>query len=107
MKKLTVKDLVSQGYYASRKDIAKAANVTTAAVNNWVYHYRGVIPKKNIAQVIEHSNKPLTADMLASKDDCCKHEIADSKPVRATEFAVRVRDKLLSSWILALGTITE
>ena len=24
MKKLTVKDLVSQGYYASRKDIAKA-----------------------------------------------------------------------------------
>lgn len=106
MKKLTVKDLVSQGYYASRKDIAKAANVTTAAVNNWVYHYRGIIPKKNIAQVIEHSNKPLTADMLASKDDC-KHEVTDLKPVRATEFAVRVRDKKLSSYILAQGVIRE
>ena len=106
MKKLTVDDLISEGYFSGYADLARKLDVSGNAIRHWRKRNNGAIPDYMAFDVIKAAskltNKPLKVDMLALKEDMRVKALRD-KRIPALSTATRVKGTLLSDYILAMA----
>ena len=117
MKKLTVDDLISEGYFNGYADLARKLDVSGNAIRHWRKHNNGEIPDYMAFDVIKAASKltdkPLKVDMLALKEDmrgkASKANIEKrvkalrDKRMPALSTVMRVKSPLLSDYILAMA----
>lgn len=117
MKKLTVDDLIYEGYFSGYADLARKLDVSSNAIRHWRKRNNGAIPDYMAFDVIKAASKltdkPLKVDMLALKEDmrgkASKANIEKrvkalrDKRIPALSTATRVKGTLLSDYILAMA----
>lgn len=115
MTKLTVKDLVVGGYFNSMADIHRKTGISIKAIHIWAHRKDGKISDLYAEAVAQAARPPLDVSQLdVFKGKKRRAPLAPkeaAKPTKkrpsAKDFAPRVKDKDLSSWILMIGTIAE
>ena len=116
MKKLTVDDLISEGYFSGYADLARKLGVSSNTIRNWRKHNSGAMPDYMVSDIVAASkltDKPLKGYMLALKEDmrgkASKANIEKrvkalrDKRMPALSTATRVKGALLSDYILAMA----
>lgn len=109
MTKLTVRMLVARGYFKSTYDISRRIGISRTCANSWNYSISGKIPERYAEAIAKAADKPLTVNELDIQPGVIKKSEKPSKPIRVkrADSAQRVKSKDLSSWILAVGVISD
>lgn len=109
MTKLTVRMLVTRGYFKSTYDISRRIGISRTCANSWNYSIGEKIPERYAEAIAKAADKPLTVDELDIQPRVIKASEKTSKPitVKHADNPPRIKGKDLSSWILVHGVIRD
>ena len=99
MAKLTINDLVEQGYYKNLASIARFIGVTRQIVYVWNSCHGGVIPERYVDDICEFASKPLKPAKLSIRYGGCQKGQAFKHP--------KIADKKLSTYLLTQAGIAR
>lgn len=99
MAKLTINDLVEQGYYKNLASIAKCLRVTRCIVYSWNRCHDGVIPERYVDDICEFATKPLKPAKLSIRYGGCQKGQVFKHP--------KIADKKLSTYLLTQAGIAR
>ena len=100
MAKLTINDLVSQGYYKDLASIARFIGVTRQIVYKWNRCHDGVIPERYVDDICEFAAKPLNPAKLSIRYGGCQTVKSFTPPLK-------IADKKLSTYLLTQAGIAR
>lgn len=99
MAKLTINDLVEQGYYKDFASITKALGVTKQVAYVWRCCFEGTIPERYVDDICEFAAKPLKPAKLSIRYGGCPKGQAFKHP--------KIADKKLSTYLLTQAGIAR